>query len=166
MPKGVKFTTEQERLHALKLKARRYRAKPGMIERIRAQSRRNGGTPEGRRRKKHNQLRLKYGIGMTDYDRMLALQNGVCAICGGVNAPAAKRGLVPALHVDHTHKTGAVRGLLCEQCNRGLGMFRDDPERLRTAITYLEDHAKVQQAPTANDHQTINGSESSISSAA
>lgn len=61
---------------------------------------------------------------------MLAEQDGLCAIC-------VQR---PAEHVDHTHATGAVRGLLCFNCNGGLGQFRDDSELLDLAIDYLDSH--------------------------
>jgi len=74
----------------------------------------------------------RYGLSVEDYEKMAADQNGVCAICG---QPERKKS---ALSVDHDHETGEVRGLLCDACNRGLGAFRDDPERLGRAIAYLE----------------------------
>ena len=67
------------------------------------------------------------------YNTVLQLQGGVCAICG---RPPKNR----KLNVDHDHKgpRGEVRGLLCHRCNRGLTWFNDRPERLRIAATYLE----------------------------
>lgn len=65
-----------------------------------------------------------------DFDEMVLAQNGVCAICG--SAPNGH-----PLHVDHDHTTGAVRGLLCQQCNTGLGNFRDDIALLDRAMQYL-----------------------------
>jgi len=67
---------------------------------------------------------------------MLADQGGSCAICR----------TAPAVHVDHDHETGAVRALLCFNCNGGLGQFRDDPVVLRAAADYVEHH---QQNPTS-----------------
>ena len=72
-----------------------------------------------------------YGMLPGEYQQRLADQNGVCAICG------VSPGNNP-LNVDHDHKTGAVRGLVCHQCNLGLGHFDDTPERLRKAADYLE----------------------------
>ena len=63
---------------------------------------------------------------------MVEIQNGKCAICG-----AAQR-LDRAQCVDHSHATGAVRGILCDECNKGLGCFKDDTELLRKAAYYLE----------------------------
>ena len=58
-----------------------------------------------------------------------------CEICGDYLEPGgAGRGM----HIDHDHKTDTLRGTLCEQCNRGLGMYKDSPERLRAAALYLE----------------------------
>ena len=71
-----------------------------------------------------------YGMSLADYDALLALHGGVCAICG----KKSKRRLV----VDHCHSLNKVRGLLCDKCNLGLGMFDDDIDRLRAAIAYLE----------------------------
>lgn len=59
---------------------------------------------------------------------MLESQGSVCAICG----------CLPPLCVDHNHVTGVVRGLLCRNCNLALGGFKDNPDSLRKAITYLE----------------------------
>lgn len=61
---------------------------------------------------------------------MLAAQGGLCAVCQEALA----------VHVDHDHATGAVRDLLCFNCNGGLGQFRDDPELLRAAAAYVERH--------------------------
>lgn len=79
-------------------------------------------------------LRRLYGISLTDYDQMVAERNGKCDICGRV--PEGKRNQA-CLHVDHDHRTGRVRGLLCSHCNRGLGFLGDSPETLSRAAAYL-----------------------------
>ena len=66
---------------------------------------------------------------------MLAAQGGLCAICM----------TAPANHVDHDHASGAVRALLCFNCNGGLGQFKDDPDVLRAAADYVEFHALSQR---------------------
>ena len=76
-----------------------------------------------------------------DYDALLALQGGVCAICSK-NRP---------LGVDHCHLFNEVRGLLCDKCNLGLGMFDDDPDRLRAAADYLE---RSRRAPLSMRRQS------------
>lgn len=77
-------------------------------------------------------LRSQYGITVTDYKRMLQAQGGGCLLCGGTNK-SGKR-----LAVDHCHTTGVVRGLLCTNCNVGLGCFKDSPELMMKAIEYLD----------------------------
>jgi hypothetical protein len=81
--------------------------------------------------------RLKYGHGMTieQFDKMLAAQGGVCAICAGEPSMANSRDR--CLHVDHDHATGKIRGLLCNRCNRALGLFRDNAAVLSVAAEYL-----------------------------
>jgi hypothetical protein len=78
-------------------------------------------------------LLTKYGITRQEYDDMLAAQGGGCAICGGLTRRRP--------NVDHCHKTGKVRAILCHLCNQGLGSFRDNPDLLRKAIAYLEIHS-------------------------
>jgi hypothetical protein len=79
-------------------------------------------------------LKRRYGISAADADLLLVEQGGLCAICKAA----------PAVHVDHHHATGAVRALLCFNCNGGLGQFRDDPGLLYLAAFYLEHHGERQ----------------------
>lgn len=76
-------------------------------------------------------LKSNFGITPEQYDAMFSSQKGVCFICERAS-PDGRR-----LHVDHCHKTKKVRGLLCHDCNRGLGIFKDDPNLLRKAANYL-----------------------------
>ncbi len=76
-------------------------------------------------------IKRMFGITPEDYDRMFEDQRGVCAICSR-ESPDGRR-----LHIDHCHASGRVRGLLCHDCNRGLGMFKDSQERLAAAVRYL-----------------------------
>ncbi|MEV0369729.1 endonuclease VII domain-containing protein [Streptomyces sp. NPDC050636] len=75
--------------------------------------------------------RRKYGMTEAQRDEMIASQMALCAIC--LKAPA--------VHVDHCHKTGRVRGVLCFNCNSGLGLLRDDPAAVNRAADYLEGNA-------------------------
>ncbi len=87
----------------------------------------NGGSNKIR----ENRLLKKYGISLRQFEEIEKAQNGKCAICGMV--PTSTR-----LHVDHCHKTGKVRGLLCVVCNRGIGQFSESVELLHSAARYLE----------------------------
>jgi hypothetical protein len=80
--------------------------------------------------------RYLYGIGTAEAEEILTRQGGNCGICG--NSEWGGRHGRP--HVDHDHATGRVRGLLCDNCNNGLGRFGDDPTRLRAAAAYVEAH--------------------------
>lgn len=71
----------------------------------------------------------KYGICKWEYELLLEKQKGLCKICEQADT---KR-----LSVDHCHKTHKIRGLLCGNCNRGLGLFKDNPRLLERAIKYL-----------------------------
>ena len=80
----------------------------------------------------------KLGCSKDQYVAMLESQNGECAICGTTVGHRSKNGVDSRLAVDHDHKTGQIRGLLCNACNRGLGRFKDSPNLLRAALRYLE----------------------------
>jgi len=82
-------------------------------------------------------LRRRFKLTGDEFAKMLAAQNGVCAICGAKETHTHKSGKLKELSVDHCHDTGKVRGLLCVNCNRGLGYFQDDIERINRAIDYL-----------------------------
>ena len=75
----------------------------------------------------------KYGITKEYYYKLLKKQNEVCAICG--KPEKTKKGL---LHIDHCHLTGKVRGLLCANCNTGIGKFYEQIKYLESAIQYLK----------------------------
>lgn len=81
-------------------------------------------------------LKLKYGIGITEYEIILKNQKGRCAICGADNPKISGKGS-KSLHIDHDHKTGKIRGLLCQPCNTSLGRFNDDPVLVLKAYNYL-----------------------------
>ncbi|MFD8010391.1 endonuclease VII domain-containing protein [Streptomyces sp. NPDC058955] len=73
-------------------------------------------------------LKRQYGITEAERDQMIAAQGGVCVIC--------QEG--PAEHVDHDHRTGKVRGVLCFSCKAALGQFKDRPDVIRRAAAYVE----------------------------
>ena len=77
-------------------------------------------------------LRNKYNITPAQYDAMFNAQNGRCAICDKTPQENGKR-----LTIDHCHKTGKVRGLLCYRCNTGLASFKDELRLVSEAVTYL-----------------------------
>ncbi|MEE1669660.1 endonuclease VII domain-containing protein [Streptomyces sp. WAC07094] len=73
-------------------------------------------------------LKRHYGLTQAERDEMVASQRGLCVIC--LKAPA--------VHVDHCHETGKVRGVLCFNCNSAIGKLGDDPDAVRRAAAYLE----------------------------
>ncbi|TFV66240.1 UNVERIFIED_ORG: hypothetical protein E4P37_07420 [Bacillus sp. AZ43] len=74
-----------------------------------------------------------YGLTRSEIDDLRARQSDLCAIC---DAPGPE-------HLDHDHSSGRVRRLLCQRCNQGLGLFRDDPFLLRMAALYIEGHRET-----------------------
>ena len=86
-------------------------------------------------RQKVSRLKCTFGLTMEQYIQMAMAQNNVCAICG---QPASRDGKDCCLDVDHDHATGKIRGLLCKNCNIGLGNLGDSSERLRKAADYLD----------------------------
>ena len=90
------------------------------------------------------QLYKKFGITELDYKRMLKTQKGVCAICGCAETKlvncSTKQKKVKPLSVDHNHKTGQIRELLCDNCNNGIARFGENVEYMANAISYIEKH--------------------------
>lgn len=85
-------------------------------------------------------LRYHYSLSVESYEAMFKKQLGVCAICQHGSTDGKR------LHVDHSHKTGTIRGLLCGHCNRGIGLLKDDPEIVSRAKEYLL--LSLNQVPT------------------
>lgn len=78
-----------------------------------------------------------YGITRKDYQAMIESQNYQCKICDGEGF-LMRESHKSKLVIDHDHETGEVRGLLCHNCNRGLGLFKDSAKNLKKAQDYLE----------------------------
>lgn len=93
-------------------------------------------------------LRKSFGLEIHEYQEMHDRQNGLCACCG--QPERGLRGGFPIkLAVDHNHTTGEIRALLCGDCNKGIGYFREDADRLRKAAAYLEHHAEKSKSKAA-----------------
>lgn len=89
--------------------------------------------PNWQKKRLDYDLKRYYGISLDTYLNMVAKQKGVCLICG--RSPKIGQ----RLNVDHNHITGKFRGLICGDCNRGLGYFHNNPGVLRLAANYLEE---------------------------
>ncbi len=98
-------------------------------------------TKENRRIwKRRSDLKKKYGISIEQYQEMLVKQEFACAVCKEPEKYSTSANCDPILAVDHCHSTNKVRGLLCSQCNQGIGKFKDSIELLEAAISYLKDN--------------------------
>lgn len=86
---------------------------------------------------RNSYLLYTYGLTLAEYDEMLLAQGNGCAICGKTPEENGKR-----LAVDHDHETGENRGLLCRQCNTGIGLLGDNYEGVRQAMLYLRKWGK------------------------
>ena len=83
-------------------------------------------------------LKQKYGMTLEEYNSKREKQNNRCAICKGTSTHH--------LVVDHDHESGAIRDLLCSECNLGLGKFRDNALILEAALVYLNKHSKSESS--------------------
>ncbi len=113
-----RIKNDPERLEKLRLWQKQYREK-------------------NRKALSDGERKRRFGITPEEYEKRFQSQSGTCAICKQPET-ATRLGKVKALSVDHCHKTGAIRGLLCSDCNTGIGKLKDDPKVLRSAIQYLE----------------------------
>lgn len=91
-------------------------------------------------RGKNAYYRRNYGIDDSELAEMKKQQNNRCYLCDSEGFIIGKKNHIEKLAVDHDHTTGKVRKLLCHNCNRALGLFKDRPELMRKAAAYVEDH--------------------------
>ena len=91
------------------------------------------GNENTKSRIRNRNLLKSYGITLVDYNKLFNQQEGKCAICG-----THQINLIQGMNVDHDHETGLVRALLCPDCNRGLGCFKDNIELIKKAGKYLK----------------------------
>ena len=127
-------------------KKRRYEADPAAeiarvkqwqqanADRVNAFQRESRKRPEVKRRDRDSYYRRKYGKTADEVDAIVELQDERCLIC---NRDLPER--LGSRHLDHDHRTGRIRGVLCIDCNHGLGKFRDDPDLLLRAVVYLRE---------------------------
>jgi hypothetical protein len=87
---------------------------------------------------RNNRLKHKYGITLEEYNKMFDEQNGCCFIC-----KVSQEQLPYNLCVDHRHRDGLVRKLLCKECNSVAGLMKENTERLRMLASYLEGYEYV-----------------------
>lgn len=88
--------------------------------------------------RRKDRLKRLYGLTLEDYLEKLRVQGGVCWICKKPETSKDRNGNIRALSVDHNHKTGETRNLLCDRCNRFIGMIEEEPELLLVFLEYLE----------------------------
>lgn len=140
-----------------KIRARALEYSQRIENRDRAKARRH--TPEGKAKRQQEYLKwkerhpedrrwrwikTKYGLSRAEYEGMLQSQGGVCKICG---APPKGVGVGNILEVDHCHRTGMVRGLICRRCNTAIAYLEGDPGLLAKMVSYLSaTHIRVEVA--------------------
>jgi hypothetical protein len=88
---------------------------------------------------RESQLKNLYGITAQEYNTLIEDQSGRCAICSK-DFQSSKH-----THLDHCHLTGKIRGILCSNCNRGIGLLKDSVQILENAVQYLNQHSTEEQ---------------------
>ena len=112
----------------------RLKSDPDRIEKLREWQKQY--REKNRKALSDGERKRRFGITPEKYAELFKSQNGTCAICTNPET-ATRLGKVKALSVDHCHKSGAIRGLLCSDCNTGIGKLKDDVKILQSAIQYL-----------------------------
>lgn len=96
-------------------------------------------TDKGKILARRAKLKNRYGLTIEQYDQMFNFQNGLCAICGKPETQKNQSGAIRRLAVDHCHKTGKIRKLLCYNCNIVIGHSKESIETLANSIKYLSE---------------------------
>lgn len=115
--------------------ARRYYADNHKVLKAKKKQKYNENPEKFRARTRAIKLKFEYGLTIEQFNAMIIAQDNKCAICGGHSTTHKN------LTIDHCHTTGKVRDLLCQNCNSGLGHFKDDPDKLIAAAKYLWRHS-------------------------
>lgn len=144
------FTDSQKRFHGGRPVGRCRSCSSAMNKKWREENKERCAQHRANRRgnekaKEYDRVRSykrRYGISAEIYNEMKVAQGYACAICG-MSEHEHKLSRWGVLCIDHNHATGAVRALLCAQCNKGLGSFKDSVDLLSKAIEYLSYHEKV-----------------------
>lgn len=105
-------------------------------EKSRESNRKSHSKPSYKHRKRELYYQSTYGISINEYDKTLLNQNDKCVICGYMKILNHRN----HLYIDYDHKTNKVRGILCDNCNKGLGHFKDSVDIMKHAIKYLQEN--------------------------
>ncbi len=132
--------TPEERLARRRESSRAWERNNPQKVAIRDKRKRASNRDRTKARDRRAYLWARFKLRPDQYDAMLESQGGGCAICGASKCKTGKR-----LAVDHDHKTGAIRGILCAGCNQGLGVFVDDPDRMFAAAHYILKSRKLEE---------------------
>jgi hypothetical protein len=110
-------------------------------EKVKAAAQKWRDANPNKERNKH--LLRKFGITLEQYEKLFEEQNGVCAMCFKPETVKNNKGTAPRLlAVDHDHKTGRIRGLLCFRCNTMLDHFDKDLDKIKRVLAYIKEHNK------------------------
>jgi hypothetical protein len=118
-------------LHREDTIARVKRWQQANADRVNAVQRRRRADPQVKQQMRAYHLKRTYGVSIDEYEAMLAEQDDGCGMCGRPPSEAI------SLHIDHDHRTGRIRGLLCFRCNNSLGDLEDNPDLLLAGVRYL-----------------------------
>jgi hypothetical protein len=91
---------------------------------------------------RNTNLKQRYGVDMLWYLETFKAQGNSCAICKATRNTVTGKSSEWSFAVDYCHNTNKIRGILCNQCNRALGLFRDSAETLEAALNYLKEHGQ------------------------
>lgn len=139
----MRVRTEEYKAWA-KVHAKKTRAKDPALHRARVKASRLKALAVDPDHYKKMDLKRFYGVTLDWYKQTLEQQRFCCAICGKPESENTQRNGKPLnLSVDHCHTTGLVRGLLCNNCNRAIGMLNHNIDVLNAAIGYLKNHGSL-----------------------
>jgi hypothetical protein len=111
--------------------------RPCLAEYVRDYRRRQKSNPAWQRTQRRYSMRHRYGIEPEEYEALRIAQDGRCAVCDIPSTDLIGTPRHRSLHIDHDHASGAIRGLLCNGCNRAIGYISNDPRVAAAMAEYL-----------------------------